>query len=89
MATSLEISGLEGLAQFDHYLEAFPRYLRGQRGLSANTERVYLADLQSFRQYLANEKMGLTGMDRQTLRGARFRGRCGSFRGRSAGFDSV
>ena len=68
MATSLEISGLGGLAQFDHYLEAFPRYLRGQRGLSENTERVYLADLQSFRQYLANEKMGLTGMDRQTLR---------------------
>ena len=69
MATSLDNAGLEGLAQFDRYLEAFPRYLRGQRGLSENTERVYLADLKSFRQYLANEKTGLTDMDRQTLRG--------------------
>ncbi len=68
LATSVGNLGLEGLAQFDHYLEAFPRYLRGQRGLSENTERVYLADLQSFRQYLANEKMGLTGMNRQSLR---------------------
>ena len=68
MATSLDNPGLEGLTQFDHFLEMFPRYLRGQRGLSENTERVYLADLQSFRQYLANEKMGLTGMNRQTLR---------------------
>ena len=69
MAISLENPGPEGLARFDHYLEAFPRYLRGQRGLSENTERVYLADLRSFRQYLANEKIGLTDMDRQTLRG--------------------
>ncbi|NQW23710.1 MAG: tyrosine recombinase [SAR202 cluster bacterium] len=69
LATSLDNSGLEGLAQFDHYVELFPRYLRGQRGLSENTERVYLADLQSFRQYLAQEKMGLTDMDRQNLRG--------------------
>ena len=68
MATSLETPGLEDLAQFDRYLEAFPRYLRGQRGLSENTERVYLADLGSFRQYLVNEKIGLTGMDRQRLR---------------------
>ena len=68
MATNVENPGLEALAQFDHYLEAFPRYLRGQRGLSENTERVYLADLRSFRQYLANEKMGLTDMDRETLR---------------------
>ena len=68
LATSLDNPGLKGLAQFDHYLEAFPRYLRGQRGLSENTERVYLADLQSFRQYLANEGLELTDMDRQTLR---------------------
>ena len=68
MATSLDTTGLEGLAQFDHYLAAFPRYLRGQRGLSENTERVYMADLQSLRQYLANESMGLTDMDRQSLR---------------------
>ena len=69
MATSLENAGHEGLTQFDQYLESFPRYIRGQRGLSENTERVYLADLQSFRQYLAAEKLSLTDMDRQTLRG--------------------
>lgn len=69
LAISLANPGLVGLAQFDHYLEAFPRYLRGQRGLSENTERVYLADLRSFRHYLTIEKMSLTDMDRQTLRG--------------------
>ena len=69
MATNLADSGQEGLAQFDHYLELFPRYLRGQRGLSENTERVYLADLQSFRQYLSDEHLSLADMDRQTLRG--------------------
>lgn len=68
MATSLDNPRLEGLAQFDLYLEGFPRYLRGQRGLAENTVRVYLADLQSFRQYLSNEHIGLTDMDRQTLR---------------------
>ena len=69
MATSLENTSHEGLAQFDHFLKEFPRYLRGQRGLSENTERVYMADLQSFRQYLADEELGLADMDRQTLRG--------------------
>ena len=69
LAISLDNAGLEGLTQFDHYLEKFPRYLRGQRGLSENTERVYLADLRTFRQYLANEELGLADMDRQTLRG--------------------
>lgn len=69
MATSLDNFGLEGLSQFDHFLGSFPRYLRGQRGLSENTERVYLADLQSFRQYLIKESLALTDMDRQTLRG--------------------
>ena len=69
MATSLTDNGHEGLAQFDHFAEAFPRYLRGQRGLSENTERVYLADLQSFRRYLADENLSLADMDRQALRG--------------------
>ena len=69
MATNLENPGPVGLTQFDHFLEAFPRYIRGQRGLSENTERVYLADLQSFRRYLVIEEIGLTDMNRQTLRG--------------------
>ena len=58
-----------GIAQLDHYLERYPRYLRGQRGLSENTERVYLADLLSFREYLARENLNLNDMNRQTLRG--------------------
>ena len=69
MATSPTCIGHVGLAQFDHYLKGFSRYLGGQRTLSENTERVYLADLQSFRRYLANEDLGLADMDRQTLRG--------------------
>ena len=57
------------LAELDSYLERFPLYLRGQRGLSENTERVYLSDLQSFRDYLALENLSLKDMDRTTLRG--------------------
>lgn len=58
-----------GTAQFDYYVERYPRYLRGQLGLAENTERVYLADLQSFREHLARERLSLTDMDRQILRG--------------------
>ena len=37
--------------------------------MSKNTEKVYMADLRSFRQYLVNENLCLVDMDRQTLRG--------------------
>jgi site-specific recombinase XerD len=50
-------------------LVRFPFFLRGQRGLSENTERVYLADLQAFREYLLREYLALRDMDRSTLRG--------------------
>ncbi len=56
-------------AELDYYLARYPRYLRGQRGLSENTERVYLADLRTFREYLVREGLYLTDMDRQPLRG--------------------
>ncbi len=75
MATSPAVerpSGTEtpgNVAELDGYLERFPSYLRGQRGLSENTERVYLADLQAFREYLLRENLRLTDMDRSTLRG--------------------
>ena len=69
LETSVTNSGQVALDQFDFYREAFPRYLRGQRGLSENTEKVYMADLQSFREYLVNENLALVDMDRQTLRG--------------------
>ena len=65
-----EPGGLPGnVAEFDSLLERFPYYLRGQRGLSENTERVYVADLQAFREYLLKERLDLRGMDRSVLRG--------------------
>ncbi|PKB79099.1 MAG: hypothetical protein BZY88_15115, partial [SAR202 cluster bacterium Io17-Chloro-G9] len=57
------------LVEFDGFLSRFPAYLRGQRGLSENTLRVYLADLDAFRRYLAAQGLGLCGMDRTMLRG--------------------
>lgn len=57
------------LVEFDTCRERFPQYLRGQRGLSENTERVYMSDLLSFREYLEREKITLADMDRLTLRG--------------------
>ena len=57
------------LAEFDAYRERFPLFLRGQRGLSENTERVYMADIQAFREYLDKENLTLRDMDRNTLRG--------------------
>ena len=57
------------VSEFDGFVERFPAYLRGQRGLSENTERVYLADLQAFREYLWLNELDLRDMDRNTLRG--------------------
>ena len=58
----------ENVAEFDGYRDRFPLYLRGQKGLSENTERVYLSDLQAFREYLLKEGLTLRDMDRNTLR---------------------
>ncbi len=75
MATSaargpkVEVDVPPNVAEFDAFLERFPAYLRGPRGLSENTERVYLADLQAFREYLWLNEMNLSDMDRNTLRG--------------------
>lgn len=55
--------------QLDALVQRYAMYLRGQRGLSENTIRIYLADLTSFREYLSREKLGLTDMNRQLLRG--------------------
>ncbi len=59
----------ENLPQFDAYLERYPLFLRGQRGLSENTVRIYLTDLNPFRDYLSREGLSVTDMDRQLLRG--------------------
>ena len=54
--------------QFDALMAKFPSFLRGQRGLSENTVRVYLADLVPFRTFLATEGLGLSEMDRKMTR---------------------
>ena len=59
----------ENVVELDGYRERFPYYLRGQRGLSENTERVYMSDLLSFREYLLRNNLSLRDMDRSTLRG--------------------
>ena len=61
--------GNSNLAQFDGFSAQFPAYLRGQRGLSENTLRVYLADIDTFRRYLTAQGLALADMDRSTLRG--------------------
>lgn len=65
---SVEAVAPPGVAEFDAFVERFPAYLRGQRGLSENTERVYLADLQAFREYLWLNELDLRDMGRNTLR---------------------
>ena len=69
LETKVIRSSRVGLPQIDWYLDTFPRYLRGQRGLAENTERVYMADMQSFKQYLTLEKLTLSDMNRHMLRG--------------------
>ena len=75
MATRAEVYQAEpnaipaNVAEFDDYRERFPLYLRGQRGLSENTERVYMSDLLAFREYLLRNSLSLADMDRSTLRG--------------------
>lgn len=54
---------------FDQLTGQYRLYLRGQRGLSENTCRIYLTDLESFRQYLAIERKDPSQMDRPMLRG--------------------
>ena len=54
--------------QFDALVATFPSYLRGQRGLSENTVRVYLADLVPLRAFLAREGLELFEMDRKMSR---------------------
>ena len=47
----------------------YGRYLTGQRGLSANTRRIYLDDLATFLGYCRREGLTLDDMDRQLLSG--------------------
>ena len=58
-----------GAGLFGDLTQKYQLYLRGQRGLSENTIRIYLTDVESFRQYLAQERLDSFQMDRQMLRG--------------------
>jgi len=49
-------------------VEKYETYLRGQRGLSDNTVRVYLTDLESFFRYLSNAGQALSDMNRRMAR---------------------
>jgi integrase/recombinase XerC len=55
--------------EWDDLLHKYELVLRGQRGLSENTIRIYLSDVDSFRRYLSRVGLALTEMDRQVLRG--------------------
>ncbi len=56
------------LAQFDNLVGRYPNFLRGQKGLTENTVRVYLADLASFRKFLVEQDLDHLAMDRFMLR---------------------
>jgi len=56
------------LAQFDALVQRYPAFLRGQKGLSENTVRVYLADMASFREYLVDMGLEPLSMDRFMVR---------------------
>ncbi len=49
-------------------VERYETYLRGQRGLSDNTVRVYRDDLDAFLRYIAQEGYSLNAMNRQLAR---------------------
>jgi site-specific recombinase XerD len=53
----------------DKLLYNYDLYLKGQRGLSENTTRIYLADLKTFIHYIRTNDVSIIDMDRQILRG--------------------
>ena len=56
------------LTQFDELVRRYPSFLRGQKGLSENTVRVYLADIASFREFLVDQVSEPLAMDRFMVR---------------------
>ena len=54
--------------RLDELIQLFEQSLRGQKGLSENTVRVYTTDLQPFQTFLASEKLVPNDLDRQSLR---------------------
>ena len=66
---SQDASSVPDRDEFAELLEKYQLYLRGQRGLSENTLRIYCDDLGTFRLYLALENLDPRDMDRQMVRG--------------------
>jgi integrase/recombinase XerC len=56
------------LAEFDRLVRRYPYFLRGQKGLTENTVRIYLADISSFREFLVEYGMDPLAMDRFMVR---------------------
>ncbi len=56
-------------AELEPLLERYAAHLRGQRGLSENTARIYLDDLAAFQRYLAESGAALADMNRRMARG--------------------
>ena len=56
------------LAQFDELIRRYSPFLRGQKGLSENTVRIYLADIASFREFMAEMGLEPLAMDRFMVR---------------------
>ena len=64
----LAAGGLAAATDFESMLLGYEKFLRGQRGLSDNTVRIYRTDLVSFRRYMSLEGLSLKAMNRRTLR---------------------
>ena len=65
---TIDATDTSPVAEMAELLERYETYLRGQRGLSDNTVRVYLDDLGSFHRYLAQEGHSLDAMNRRLAR---------------------
>jgi len=51
------------------YMPGYAQFLGGERGLSANTQRIYLTDLAAFFEYLSSHGQSVMQMDLQMVRG--------------------
>ena len=54
--------------EISELVEKYETYLRGQKGLSDNTVRVYMTDLDSFLRYISETGQALTDMSRRMAR---------------------
>ena len=67
-ATEGNLSEPSPQIDLEELVEKYETYLRGQRGLSDNTVRVYLTDLDSYLRYLSETGRAVTDMNRRMAR---------------------